>query len=342
MNTDIKFSIIVPVYNVEKYIEECVQSVLRQSYIHFELILVDDGSSDNSGMICDRYAKEYSFVKSFHKENGGQLQTREYGVAHSEGDFLVFLDSDDYLEPNALQVIYNTIIAYDSDCVIYGMQRVINGKVIDVVADNIEKPNVVTEKRVLFKTIFGSSGYNSMCRKALSATLVKEVDYSTFYHIRYGEDLLQSIEMLDRAEKVVFIPDVLYNYRVNPASVTQTLRYEKYSPDFQVRQYVRAYIEKNGLFTDEDFYEYRAYAIRLLINEIETIAGFRTSLQNKKKIFYTLHLDEYYTEFLDSDMYDKRAVGMKHILFPLFRKKHFTLIVAIVYCFDLLRKLRDR
>ena len=340
MISDIKFSIITPVYNVEQYLDQCVQSVLGQTYENYELILVNDGSKDSSGAICDRYAQLYPNIKTFHKANGGQLHTREYGIRKATGEYLIFLDSDDYLKTDALQVVHDAITMYQADCVIYGMQRVANGEVLSVTTERLEAPLTITDKRVLFKKVFGSSGYNSLCRKAVKTSLVTGIDYSAYYQLRHAEDLLQSIEMLDGASCTVLIPDVLYNYRVNPGSVTQTNCYENYTLNFQVRAYVLQYLQKNSLFTDEDFKEYRAYAIRLLISEIETIAGFRTSFANKKNLFQKIHDQKYYKDFLDCDAYDRQAVGMKHILFVLFRKKQFVGIVGFVNCIGFLRKLR--
>lgn len=92
----LKFSIIVPVYNVEAYLDECIQSVLEQTYTDFELILVDDGSKDNSGTICDRWAQHDSRVFVVHKQNGGLSSARNEGLRHITGQYVMFLDSDDY------------------------------------------------------------------------------------------------------------------------------------------------------------------------------------------------------------------------------------------------------
>lgn len=119
----IKFTIIVPVYNVEKYLSECIESILKQTYTNYEVILVDDGSKDKSPEICDKYAHIDNRVKVIHKENGGLSDARNFGIAAAKGDYLVFVDSDDWIEPEALNcmnsatsdhpdVIISTIIEY--------------------------------------------------------------------------------------------------------------------------------------------------------------------------------------------------------------------------------------
>ena len=120
-----KISIIVPVYNVEKYIRQCVESVLEQTYQNFELILVDDGSPDNCGKICDTYAKGDSRIKVIHKENGGLSDARNVGVANATGEYILFLDGDDYwLEPRFLGKLSLRIQKNKADVLSFNFQKV--------------------------------------------------------------------------------------------------------------------------------------------------------------------------------------------------------------------------
>ena len=102
-----RLSVIVPVYKVEKYIHKCVDSILNQTFTDFELILVDDGSPDNCGRICDEYAEKDSRVRVIHKKNGGVSDARNVGVVESKGDYISFVDPDDWIETNALEQIWN-------------------------------------------------------------------------------------------------------------------------------------------------------------------------------------------------------------------------------------------
>ena len=90
-------SIIVPVYNVENYLKECIDSILRQEFRDYEIILVDDGSKDDSGKICDEYGKKYSFISVIHKKNGGLSDARNFGLKIAKGEYILFIDSDDYI-----------------------------------------------------------------------------------------------------------------------------------------------------------------------------------------------------------------------------------------------------
>ena len=210
MEEMIKFSILVPVYQVEKYIDECIQSVLAQTYSNWELILVDDGTKDRSGEICDCYAEKDSRIHVYHKENGGLMHTRRYGIARATGDYYIFLDSDDTIKPHALQTIYDTIQKHDTDCVVYGYERVQNGKMIERSAK--EKEITIVDKRELYQKVFLSQqiwSYVMMCRKATKASVFGGVDYEPYYHIRLGEDDLQSLEIWKESDKVTFIDDRL-------------------------------------------------------------------------------------------------------------------------------------
>ena len=109
----LRFSVLVPVYNAEKYLEACIQSVLQQTYQNYELILVNDGSKDGSGAICDRYAQEYENIRVYHKENGGQLHARQCAIRNAHGDYYIFLDADDTLRRNALQTLAEKILLYN-------------------------------------------------------------------------------------------------------------------------------------------------------------------------------------------------------------------------------------
>lgn len=109
-----KISVIVPVYNVEKYLSRCVKSILRQSYTDFELILVDDGSPDNCPILCDKWAKSDSRIHVIHKKNGGLSSARNAGIKISIGDYLFFVDSDDVIHPDSLQILASCVHQSDA------------------------------------------------------------------------------------------------------------------------------------------------------------------------------------------------------------------------------------
>lgn len=119
-----RISVIIPVYNVEKYLPDCVESVLKQTYTDLEIILVDDGSQDTSGRICDEYVKQDSRVQVIHKKNGGLSSARNAGINHATGQYFFFLDSDDWIAENALELLYKEIKRTESDLALCNMQYV--------------------------------------------------------------------------------------------------------------------------------------------------------------------------------------------------------------------------
>ena len=113
-------SVIVPVYNVEKYLTNCVNSIIKQTYEELEIILINDGSSDNSGIICDDFSKKDNRIKVIHKENGGLSDARNVGIDIATGELITFIDSDDYISKNMLEKLYNALIGTMSDIAVCG------------------------------------------------------------------------------------------------------------------------------------------------------------------------------------------------------------------------------
>ena len=216
-----KFSILIPVYNVEKYIDECMQSVLQQTYQNFEVIIIDDGSTDSSGDICDRYAQQDQRLNVFHIKNNGLMHARRYALQYAVGDYIVFLDSDDYLELNALEILKETIEKYNCDCAIYGYQSVCEHKVLTVTCDSVVQ--VITDKKLNLRKCFFPLSYNAMWRKCVKRKVFSDFDYTPYYYIQLGEDIVQSFDIVHNSEKIVYLDRVLINYRANQESITNTI-----------------------------------------------------------------------------------------------------------------------
>lgn len=299
-----KFYILVPVYKTENYIRECLDSILAQTYKNYAAVLVDDGTPDQAGIICDQYALQDTRFHVIHKKNQGLLSARRAAIdyvkenCNQENAYFVFLDSDDYLKPEALQVLVDTILQHDCDVVVYGLQRVFEGKVLSAV-DPSPYVGVITDKRELYKRMFSKSLYNPLCRKAIKCNLMQAEDYSRFYHISMGEDLLQSIPVYKRCSKVAFIEDVLYNYTVNPASITQSISFSKYEVDSTVRKEVWDFLETEEVLTQEDKTQYLQFCCNLLEKEVLKIGAFRTENERIKSLLRQIKNDLYYSVLLN-------------------------------------------
>ena len=225
-------SIIVPVYNTEEYIRQCLESIINQNNGDLEVILVDDGSTDSSGVICDEYANKYpSLIKVVHKKNEGSLLARRSGYAICCGKYIAHVDADDYLLDNALSIICDAIKQWTCDMVFFdGVYGAGQGK-----PERIIKPwefdrisCIETKKTVLEKFIFGKY-LNSLCLKVSKKELFDfDKDYSIFKHVANGDDALQSLALFDKAESFLYIPKPLYYYRRNNISLSKCYSVKDY------------------------------------------------------------------------------------------------------------------
>lgn len=337
---NMKFSILVPVYNAEEYLDACVQSVLQQTYKNYELILVNDGSKDSSGAICDRYAQEYEQISSYHKENAGQLHTREYAIARATGDCYVFLDSDDTLRENALEIINDKIAEYGCDCLIYQLERVWEGKVLSHAPGFSDI--IITDKRELYKKCLLSSVYNSMCRKAVKAEVFrKRTDYSRDYSLRYGEDLIQTLAVLKNSDKVAFVDDVLYNYRVNPKSIMHSINYENTEYfEFAAYRRVLAFLKEENVWAEKEYGQLRNYCILLLCSKLLEFSRQKVPFSKKRKIIKHARQTAFYKGFLSCAQKSELNLGKRTRIFTLFQKGYDTILILYLWIYWRMQDLK--
>lgn len=225
----ILYSIIVPVYNVEKYLTECFESIRVQSYKNWEAILIDDGSTDRfSAKICDEYAAEDKRFRVFHKKNNGSLMARRYGLKQAKGDYFLFIDADDYVHKDWLTIINQIIKQYQSDLVIYRFQRV--GGIRRTNSATIFKEGTIVgegglSKELIWKKVISSCSVNTIWTEAVKRENIDiDADYSSYAFIRSGTDTLQNLPILANAKKIYFSEKVLYYYRYNPNSISFSKR----------------------------------------------------------------------------------------------------------------------
>ena len=300
---NVKFYVIIPVYNTEDFVGNCIESVLNQTYENFQIIAVDDGSPDMAGRICDDYSKKDSRISVIHQENAGQISARYAGIHMAKksadyNDYFVFVDSDDTLESNSLEVIYQTVKAKNSDIVFFEYNRVFRGQKQNDTHEKAWFVGDVSDKRELYKTVFSDARYNSMCIKSIRCDIVDEIDYTDFYYLRLGEDLLHSIPIYKKCNHVTFIGDRLYNYTINPNSVTQTQTHKNYKVDSTVRKTVWDFLQAENCFTESDFEEYLLFSIQLLRSKIIKILFFDIGYEKKAELLDCIKKDDYYSMLL--------------------------------------------
>lgn len=229
MNRGVKLSIIVPVYKVEKYLSKCIDSILSQSYENFELILVEDGSPDNSPRICDEYAVKDSRVRVVHKENEGVGLARNTGIEQSLGQWILFVDSDDYIEQGYFKKGVDEIINnYSLDCLIFPNIKDNEETQESVVIDNIIDEDALIDSRQMFRLteLFERSSciYSKFYKKDLL-----DSQSIRFANTPVYEDVLFNMTYFMYAKQIQYIDTCYYHYMIYPSvpSLTRSIKKPK-------------------------------------------------------------------------------------------------------------------
>ena len=253
-----KFSVLIPVYNTEKYIEECLQSVLNQTYQDFEIIIVDDGSTDSSGEICDSYHKKYpNKIKVIHKENQGLISARRVGIANATGDYCIFVDSDDFVELNLLSTIVQSLMMNHAGIMVFALRYFRNGEFTErrVKLQIQDKTWEGQNKKELYTLLATDNILSSLCTKVIKTKILlgDSTDYSNYFDKNMSEDLLQSLYPITAANKIVYIDKVLYNYRMNERSVSHVFNPSKISDKSTLHVYdmILGYLPQWGIDTPD-------------------------------------------------------------------------------------------
>lgn len=206
-------SVIVPIYGVEKYLEECIESILGQTYTKLEIILIDDASPDRCGEICDRYAQMDDRIIVIHQKNGGAAAARNAGLRIATGEYIGFVDSDDYLEPDAYEKLLEALVANDAD-IVHGQFRYVyvNGKVVHEGSEEI-----VSFSAAQYLTQFTTDWTCALSPvKLFRHHVLTDVYYEEGHCI---DDEFFTYRGVMKAEKIVYIPTIVYNYRQRASSV---------------------------------------------------------------------------------------------------------------------------
>lgn len=244
------FSVIVPVYNCRQYISKCIESVLGQTYGAWELILIDDGSADGSGEICDSFLHD-ARIKVLHQDNAGALASRIKGIAAAEGEYMLGLDADDYLDKNALEAVKKAIDVSGCDLVIFGFRYV--GGQRGVCRCTLEPRRKYSQREILEEVIENTN--HSLWNKAVRMDKAKQAGYSkTMKNLSINLDYAQIIPIVCNIETGYVTDDVLYNYRIYGSSVSHSCKVQHIFDIGISTEYVMWKLKKEGLF-DEAVYE---------------------------------------------------------------------------------------
>ena len=215
-------SIIVPVYNTERYIDKCVQSLLNQTLYNIEVILVDDGAKDSSGLKCDQWKERDKRVKVLHKQNGGLSSARDAGMALATAAWIGFCDSDDYVEPDMYERMYANALE-DVDIVVCGHFVECSGEIVETVHGDKEIHKMSGREAlygILADRDINSFAWDKIYRRELFAGF-------SWFPVSYHEDIASTFKLVEKARNVTVMNVPLYHYIRNPNSICHTLSAEK-------------------------------------------------------------------------------------------------------------------
>ena len=332
------FSVVVPVYNVEKYLLECLNSIANQTFDDYEVILVDDGSTDSSGKICDEFCATHDKFKVFHKQNEGLLKTRLFGRTKMNGEYMISIDSDDFIANNSFEILKNYIEKYDRPDVICFNKYIYQD-------DKIAKPqNSITDLKIyskeckkdfLYETFF-TTKYNNLVTKIIktSLLLLDDTDYSVFC-ANQGEDITQSLYSIVNSNTIVVITDFLYYYRQNQNSITHSYisidNVEKYNLR-KLHELKLFYIKKSG-FSNQCIYKIIAINIEYCVNLFMKTIVFA----NNKKILKEIINYNWSSFFLKNGKFNRKELSNTKIYcklmlkFILNKNVHILLLISKIY-----------
>lgn len=209
-------SVIVPIYNVETYLNNCIESIVNQKYNNLEIILVDDGSTDNSFSLCNIWALRDSRIKVLHKKNGGLSDARNAGLQIAKGDFIAFVDSDDWIEDGFLQKLYSAILQSDADIAECSV------RFVDEDGKTIKERSVKNGSKILQKVealqalILENGVYQTVWNKLYRRAVIDDI----FFEVgKCNEDEFWTYKVIDNAESIILVDCPLYNYRQRQSSI---------------------------------------------------------------------------------------------------------------------------
>lgn len=210
-----KISVVVPVYNVEKYLDSCIQHILNQSYSNLEILLIDDGSIDRSGKICDQYAKKDSRIQVVHKKNGGSSSARNCGIEMASGTYIGFLDADDYADETMYETLYRTI--RQKDCILAQVMSKDFDEEGNLLKDAYKSSGEVTflSSEEMFRLLMLHEGDSSFCTKLIKADFAKQFRFS---ENRLNEDFELILKMIREIPGVYSIEEAHYNILIRQGS----------------------------------------------------------------------------------------------------------------------------
>lgn len=283
----IKVSIVVPIYNVEKYLPKCVQSIQNQTLKDIEIILVDDESPDNCPQMIDKYAKEDSRIVNIHQKNKWLGGARNAGLKVAKGEYITWVDSDDFIREDYCEKLYNFAKQYNCDIV---LPCVYNLNSMDEIESISSKKYYFDESHILDKKQINERIYNiliksydfNVCRGFIKKTIVDK-GFLFDEKIRYAEDYEAALRVYKIAESVGYLDEPLYYYRQNDESIMHVVKFERLKQIIFLFELREKFIAENNLGTAENLFNSAHLLIKLFIEKFPLVFGIKGKKYSTKK-----------------------------------------------------------
>lgn len=314
-----KVSVVVPVYNVERYVEKCVDSILNQTETDFELLLVDDGSIDSSGKLCDQYAEKDSRVRVIHQPNAGLGGARNTGIEAAAGEWLLFVDSDDWIEPLTLSSSLKAAAKTGAELVMFAFRSVDEqGSSVQIFREEMPKETPVDPRQQKDVLLTAPCAWNKLYRRSLFETTGVRYPPRVWY-----EDIRTTLKLMLAADSVAFIDDVLYNYLLREGSITKNVNADRNVEIVEAFEDILSYFRETGQFET-----YRQELCYLTLYHVYLTASVRVLRIDRKHPLlpkFAAFLKEQFPDYRQCP-YLCRLGRNKKLVFSLLEKNRYGLI----------------
>lgn len=300
-------SVIVPVYNVQKYLEKCVNSIINQTYKNIEIILVDDGSKDSSGKLCDELKRKDNRIKVIHKKNGGLSDARNTGIKMSNGSYIGFVDSDDYIKEDMFEILYNLNKDYSADISIVSFYEIYNGTLISVRDSNKleELTKIEAIKELLIDTKIQSYAWNKLFKRELFDSIQFPIN-------KNYEDIATTLLLFEKANKVVLLEEPKYYYARRDDSILGKRSFKTYKDYLEVIYDKYFYLE--GKYKEINIYNVYNFVLNTIRGYTNIVTADLSELNGEFEKHYELLVKlvkKYGNEIIDKiDDYNKVILYM--------------------------------
>ena len=319
-----KVSIVVPIYNSEKYLKKCIDSIINQTYANIEIILINDGSTDNSAYICEYYSKKDSRVQVIHTNNMEVSNARNTGIKHANGQFIQFVDSDDYIDANMTETLLKKMNSQDVDITICGLKRRYKNKLLLL---KFHKSGSFTTEQFVIENLAVISDLiiGSPCNKLYKTNIIKKNNIIFDTSIDYAEDLIFNYRYLKKTFKVAVLPDCLYNYNTNSESLATRFREDCFDNFNYVCRQTRKFLEEYSISKENTNIINNKFAniYIALINHLYRSDSTLSKIETRKIIEKEFYFDKEKADMIDKAKFDKLYFN---IIWFLVKRKYYFLL----------------